>query len=104
MIRFFFISDPDPHFLPIPNLESTGQKGTGSRIPDPDPQHCKGLQCLGPKGTLDYSYVYVRILLDLACHKLWQCTLLEQKNTVKEPPRSYPLCWNCIHPPLSRQR
>ena len=26
---------------PIPGPGSRGQKGTGSRIPDPDPQHCK---------------------------------------------------------------
>jgi hypothetical protein len=25
---------------PIPDPGSRGQKGTGSRIPDPDPQHC----------------------------------------------------------------
>ena len=25
---------------PIPDPGSWGQKGTGSRIPDPDPQHC----------------------------------------------------------------
>jgi hypothetical protein len=31
---------PDPDFLPIPNPGSRGQKGTGSRIQDPDPQHC----------------------------------------------------------------
>jgi hypothetical protein len=34
-----FIPDPDPYFLPIPDPESRGQKGTGSRILDPDPQH-----------------------------------------------------------------
>ena len=28
---------------PIPDPESRGQKGTGSRIPDPDPQHCQHL-------------------------------------------------------------
>jgi hypothetical protein len=32
--------DPDADFLPIPDPGSRGQKGTGSRIPDPDPQHC----------------------------------------------------------------
>jgi hypothetical protein len=25
---------------PIPDPGSRGQKGTGARIPDPDPQHC----------------------------------------------------------------
>jgi hypothetical protein len=34
-----FIPDPDPDFLPIPDPGSRGQKGTGSRIQDPDPQH-----------------------------------------------------------------
>ncbi len=33
-----FILIPDPDFLPIPDRGSRGQKGTGSRIPDP--QHC----------------------------------------------------------------
>ncbi len=28
----FFIPDPDPDFLPIPDPGSRGQKGTGSRI------------------------------------------------------------------------
>jgi hypothetical protein len=37
-----FIPDPDPYFLPIPDPGSRGQKGTGFRIPDPDPQHCLG--------------------------------------------------------------
>ena len=31
--------DPDLNFLPILDLGSRGQTGTGSRIPDP--QHCK---------------------------------------------------------------
>ncbi len=31
--------DPDADFLPIPDPGSRGQKGTRSRIPDPDPQH-----------------------------------------------------------------
>jgi hypothetical protein len=32
---------------PIPDTgsRSRGQKGTGSRIPDPDPQHCLALLC-----------------------------------------------------------
>ncbi len=34
------ITDSDPDFLPIPDPGSRGQKGTGYRIPDPDPQHC----------------------------------------------------------------
>ncbi len=34
------IPEPDPDFLPIPDPRSRGQKGTGSRIPDLDPQHC----------------------------------------------------------------
>ncbi len=33
-----FIPDPDADYLPIPDPGSRGQKGTGSRIPDP--QHC----------------------------------------------------------------
>ncbi len=36
-----FIPDPDPDFLPIPDPGSRGQKGTRSRIPDPDQQHWK---------------------------------------------------------------
>jgi hypothetical protein len=28
---------------PIPDPGSGGKKGTGSRIPDPDPQHCQHL-------------------------------------------------------------
>ncbi len=32
-----FFLDPDPDFLPIP--DQGGKKGTGYRIPDPDPQH-----------------------------------------------------------------
>jgi hypothetical protein len=39
MIRLFF-PDPDPYFSPIPGPGSRGQKGTGSQIADPDPQHC----------------------------------------------------------------
>jgi hypothetical protein len=37
-----FIPDPDLDFYPsrIPVPGFRGQKGTGSRIPDPDPQHC----------------------------------------------------------------
>jgi hypothetical protein len=35
-----WIPDPDPDFLPIPDPGSRGQKGTGSRLPGPDPQHC----------------------------------------------------------------
>ncbi len=31
---------PNPDFLPIPDPGSRGQKDTGSRISDPDPQHC----------------------------------------------------------------
>jgi hypothetical protein len=30
---------PNPEFLPVPHPGSSGQKGTGTRIPDPDPQH-----------------------------------------------------------------
>ncbi len=33
------IPDLDADFLPIPDPRSRGQKGTGSWIPDPDPQH-----------------------------------------------------------------
>jgi hypothetical protein len=35
------LPDPDPDFLPIPDpgFRIQGQKGTGSRIPDPDPQY-----------------------------------------------------------------
>jgi hypothetical protein len=52
-IRTVSILDPESEFLhpgsrfriflPIPDPGSRGQKGTGSRIPDPDPQHCKEL-------------------------------------------------------------
>jgi hypothetical protein len=35
MIRVV-IPDPDPDFLPIPDPESRGQKGTGSRIRNTD--------------------------------------------------------------------
>ncbi len=35
-----FVTDPDLIFLPIPDPRSRSQKGTGSRIRDPDPQHC----------------------------------------------------------------
>jgi hypothetical protein len=31
----------DPEKKPIPDPGSRGQKGTGSRIPDPDPHHCR---------------------------------------------------------------
>jgi hypothetical protein len=34
---------PGSEFLPIPDPGSRGQKGTDSRIPDPDPQHCMAL-------------------------------------------------------------
>jgi hypothetical protein len=40
MIRLF-IPDPDPDFLPILDPGSRGQKGSGSRTQNPDPQHCK---------------------------------------------------------------
>ena len=56
---------------PFPDPGSRGQKGTGSRIPDPDPQHCfllfnvrrghyyiKGLLYLG---TLFNDEVFVRV-------------------------------------------
>jgi hypothetical protein len=35
-----FNSDPDLDFLPILDPGSRGQKGTGYRIVDTDPQHC----------------------------------------------------------------
>jgi hypothetical protein len=35
-----FIPDTDLDFLPIRDPKSRGQKGTGSRILDPDPQRC----------------------------------------------------------------
>ncbi len=34
------IQDPGSGKKPIPDPGSRGQKGSGSRIPDPDPQHC----------------------------------------------------------------
>jgi hypothetical protein len=34
------IQDSGSGKKPIPDPGSRGQKGTGSRIPDPDPQHC----------------------------------------------------------------
>jgi hypothetical protein len=37
-----FIPDPDLDFLPITDPGSRGKKGTGSRIPDQDSQHCFG--------------------------------------------------------------
>ncbi len=77
-------------FLPIPDPGSRGQKGTGSRIPHPDPQHCIGQQCLGHKGTPDYNCVCAYIFLYLACQKLWWCRLVEQKYS-KRAPCSYPL-------------
>jgi hypothetical protein len=33
------IRDPESGKKPIPDPGSRGKKGTGSRIPDPDPQH-----------------------------------------------------------------
>jgi hypothetical protein len=36
-----FVPDPDLDVSPIPDPESRGQKGTGSRMPDPVPQHCQ---------------------------------------------------------------
>jgi hypothetical protein len=39
-----WVGDPGSGKKPIPDPGSRGQKGTGSRIPDPDPQHwCKHL-------------------------------------------------------------
>jgi hypothetical protein len=35
-----FIPDPHLDFLPIPDPGSKDEKGTGSRIPDSDRQHC----------------------------------------------------------------
>jgi hypothetical protein len=40
------IRDPESGKKPIPDPESRSQKSTGSRIPNPDPQHC-----LRPVGT-----------------------------------------------------
>jgi hypothetical protein len=39
----FGIRDPGSgkNLFQIPDPGSRGQKGTGSRIPDPDPQHCE---------------------------------------------------------------
>jgi hypothetical protein len=37
-----FISDPGAGFSSIPDPRSRGQNSTGSRIPDPDPQHWEG--------------------------------------------------------------
>jgi hypothetical protein len=34
------IPGPDHNFLTIPDPGFRGRKGTGSRIPHPDPQHC----------------------------------------------------------------
>jgi hypothetical protein len=33
------IPNPDPDFLPVPHPGSSGQKGTGTRIPDPQHQY-----------------------------------------------------------------
>ena len=48
------IPDPDADFLPsrIPDSGSRGQKGTQSRIPDPDPQHCYLVFVLFPAAVL----------------------------------------------------
>jgi hypothetical protein len=75
-IRILTLTHPDPG--------SRGQKGTGTWIPDPDPQNCIRLS-LGP--TQRNTGLYLRVftyMLDLACQKLWRGTLVEQKNTVKE--------------------
>ncbi len=37
-----WVWDPGSGKKPIPDPGSRGQKGTGSQIPDPDPQHCPG--------------------------------------------------------------
>jgi hypothetical protein len=41
-----WIWDPGSGKKPIPDPGSMGQKGTGSWIPDPDPQHCKNPRVL----------------------------------------------------------
>jgi hypothetical protein len=52
----FRIPDLDPDFLSILDPRSRGQKGTGSRIPDPDPQYYpkeiyqfRGIDAWGPE-------------------------------------------------------
>ncbi len=46
MVSKLFIPDPGSGcwLSPIPDPGSRGQKGTQSRIPDPDPQHCLKLR------------------------------------------------------------
>jgi hypothetical protein len=43
---------------PIPDPGSRGQKGTGSRIPDPDPQHCLQLNQTNANYGLKLSQGY----------------------------------------------
>jgi hypothetical protein len=38
--------------IPDPGSGSRGQKGTGSRIPDPDPQHCRYLESTNRKKSV----------------------------------------------------
>ncbi len=61
--ELLFIPDPDPDFLPISDPGSRGQKGTGSRFPDPEPQHwflqnIKGIpnRVVYPYPTLPYYH------------------------------------------------
>jgi hypothetical protein len=62
------IPDQDADFLPIPDPGSKGQKGTQSRIPDPDPQHWMILEWASA------IEIYVRIL----------CGMLQLKNKLNK--------------------
>jgi hypothetical protein len=55
---------------PIPDPGSRGQKGTGSRIPDPDPKHCRYLtpwqKYLRLRSTVPSKFSWSRVVKNVA--------------------------------------
>ncbi len=65
---------PNPEFLPVPHPGSSGQKGTGTRIPDPDPHHRNYL-------------VYVSVPMLKNKNYRWYCTTLYSRIPFQSAPR-----------------
>ncbi len=86
-----FIPDPDLDFLPIPDPASRGKKGTGSRIPDPDPQHwflsgfyySRWLELLKTKITLGHTAVW-----SLDEYRDGRLRMVVHSRTDNPPPRN----------------
>ncbi len=74
---------------PIPDPGFRGQKGTGSRIPDPDPQHCRKLSEY--RNSIGIAYLWPAVLAN--------SLFMDQKKqlTFIKPMQSR-ICWKkCVN-------